>query len=315
MKQQVPQNSPEAKKAARMKRRRRLRMMRLAIVLTVLLVLALVIALVVLRAVGVAASKRGETTSFLAVNKIVIEGDTRYTNEELLQESGIYVGQSLLAVNKVQAHDRILRAFPYLEWVEVGNSSFDTIRIRVRETVVLGAVKTSQDWMVLGSNNQGLEHLTEDALPQTMLRIEGAALEGEAVGEKLLDERSLRVVATIIEAAADSKLEGVAAINLAEKTNIRLQWKDQLDIVLGNESNLAGEIQRLPGILESLLKNNGETAKGRLDMSSYADDDPDNDRAIYTPQELLPVTPPAAEGATSTDTTAASENTTASTAA
>ncbi len=315
MKQQVPQNSPEARKTARMKRRRRLRLMRLAIVLTVILVLVLVVALVVLRAVGVSASKRGETTSFLAVNKVVVEGDTRYTEEELLQESGIYVGQSLLAVNKVQAHDRLLRAFPYLEWVEVGNSSFDTVRIRVRETTVLGAVKVSQDWMVLGSNNQGLEHLTEDTLPENMLRIEGAALVGEGIGQSLLDERSLRVATTIIQAATDSKLEGISAIDMQEKTNIRLWWKGRIEVVLGNESNLAGEIERLPAILESMLKNNGETAKGRLDMSSYADDNPDNDRAIYTPQELLPVTPPSADAAASTDTTAVPDAATTSSAA
>lgn len=309
-----PQNTPEARKAARMKRRRRLRLMRAAIMLTVILVLGLVVALVVLRAMGIAASKRGETTTFLAVKAIEVEGDSRYTDEQILQESGLYVGQSLLAVNKVQAHQRLMQAFPYLDWVEIGNSSFDTVRIQVRETAVLGAVEASDGWLVLGANNHALERLAADGVPEGMLRIRGAATVGEAIGDPLLDERSLRVTTTIIDAAATNKLEGITGIDLTEKTNIRLWWKDRIEVVLGNESNLAAEIDHLPGILESMLKNNGETAAGRLDMSSYADDNPNNDRAIYTPAELLPPAPD--EGNTSTtDGASADGSTTTATAA
>ncbi len=311
MKEKSPPNSPEAKKAARAGRRRRLRILRLSIVLTVLLVLGLVIALIVLRAMGVAASKKGETTSFLAVKAIEVEGDSRYAYDQIVKESGIYVGESLLAVNKVQAHQRLLKAFPYLDFVEIGNSSFDTIRITVRETTVLGAVQVSDGWMVLGANNHALEKLAPEALPEGMLRIQGAALLGEAVGEPLLDERSLRVATTLIGAAKTHRLEGITVIDLAEKTNIRLWWKDRIEVVLGNESNLAGEIERLPGILDSLIKNNGDTAKGRLDMSSYADDNPTNDKAIYTPEELLPVFDTVVTGTTTGTGEGTSDTTTA----
>lgn len=313
MNEKHPPNTPEARKAARMKRRRRLRLMRAAIMLTVVLVLGLVIALVVLRAMGIAASKRGETTTFLAVKAIEVEGDSRYTYEQIVQESGLYVGQSLLAVNKVQAHQRLMQAFPYLDRVEIGNSSFDTVRIEIRETAVLGAVEVFDGWLVLGANNHALERFEADGVPEGMLRIRGAATVGEAISEPLLDERSMRVATTVIEAAAN-KLEGITVIDLTEKTNIRLWWKDRIEVVLGNESNLAVEIDHLPGILESMIKNNGETATGRLDMSSYADDNPNNDKAIYTPAELLPSAPD--EGAAgTTDGASADGSTTTATAA
>lgn len=288
MKQQpYPPNSPEARKLARQKRRRRLRILRASMVLTVVLVLLLVVGLVILRAVGVSASRRGETTSFLAIKHIEVEGESRYPTEDIIEKSGLYVGQSLLAINKVQAHDALLRAFPYLEWVDIGNTAFDTVRIRLRETTVLGAVPAGDTWLVVGSNNRGLELLEEAALPADTMRITGAELLHEGVGDNVLEERSLRICKALLDAAQKNELTGLTAIDITEKTNICLWWNGRVRIVLGNESNLAKEMERLPGILENLLKNNGQDVGGRLDMSSYSDDDPDNDKAIFTPQELL----------------------------
>ena len=102
----------------------------------------------------------------------------------------------------------------------------------------------------------------------------------------LLDERSLRVTATLLSAARQYGLADVTGIQLGQKTNIRLMWKNQIEVVLGNESNLALQIKALVGILPTLLNNNGEGATGRLDMRSYADGDAANDRAIFSPMTL-----------------------------
>ena len=47
--------------------------------------------------------------------------DTRYDKEQIIQASGLFVGQSLLSVNKVQAYERIAAAFPYIESMEITN--------------------------------------------------------------------------------------------------------------------------------------------------------------------------------------------------
>ena len=280
-------NTMETRRAERKRRRRRRQMMRTAVVLSVLLVLALVIALLVLRGMGIAASKRGETTTFLAVKAIEVEGDTRYTDEELIKTSGLYVGQSLLAVNKVRSHDDLLAAHPYLNKVEIRNSSFDTVRITVEETPVMGAVKLKDGWMIVGENNRALEKTAEKKIPKGTLRIIGAETQEQAIGRPLLDERSLAVCRTILEAASACELEGLTAIDMTEKTNVRLTWREGLEIVLGNESNIVTQIQAFSDMLPTFVKNNGEDAAGRLDMTSYADDDTTNDRAVFTPADLL----------------------------
>lgn len=302
MKEQRPENLNQARQLARRRRRRRLMLIRTAIVLSIVLLLLLVGALVVMKIVGTQQSKRGEMASFLAVREIVVEGDTRYTSEELIDKSGLYVGQSLMGVNKVRAHELLMQNFPYLNTVEIGNASFDTLRIRVTETEVMGAVQLGEEWMIVGANNHALERLTADALPADVLRVVGATLEGETIGQSLLDERSLRVCRTVSAAAQLYGLDNMTTIDIVEKTNLSILLDERLRVVLGNETNIPAQIKMLVDTLPVLYQNNGLEASGRLDMTTYADDDPNNDKAVYTPAELL-VTEPTEEATTPTEAT------------
>ena len=273
----------QARKAARRKRRIRLRILRTALVLTVLLILAFIVALTVLHISGKVAQKNGEPASFLGVKEILVEGDTRYAAEDIIAASHLYVGQSLLVVNKVEAHNAILAQFPYLDYVDVGNSSFSTIVIKVRETTVMGAVQTGEEWLIVGENNHTLERVSTEGIPTGAVEITGADLVGVTLGEPLLEERSLRIVSTLLTAADTYGLENLTRIDMTEKTDIHIIWKGQIDVKLGNESNLATQVEALQKLLPVLLNNNGEGATGLLDMTSYADDDSANDRAIFTP--------------------------------
>ena len=288
MNQKQPENLQQARQQARRRRRRKLMIIRTAIVLAVVLVLLLVGALVVMKIVGTQQSKRGETTTFLAVDSIVVEGDTRYTEEQIIETSGLYVGQSLLGVNKVKAHDALLEGLPYLNTVEISNTKFNVIRIRVTETEVMAAVKLDKkEWMIVGVNNHALERLATDQLPEGVLRVVGATLENEEIGAALMDERSLRITRTLSAAADLYDLTGLTTINMSKKTDVYILINERLKVLLGNETNLTTQVEVLVDTLPTLYRNNGEDASGRVDMLFYSDTDSTNDKVIYTPPEVL----------------------------
>ena len=260
---------------------------RTIIVAVALLLVAFIAAVIVVKIVADQKSAKHETVGFLAVKEILVEGETRYTDEEIIKASGLYVGQSLLSVNKIKAHDALTAAFPYLNTVEVGNSSFYTLRIRVSDVPVMAAVEMEEDWMILGDNNRALERVAEDAIPAGTVRIKGAEFENKAVGKSLLDERSLRICRALIEAATRYDLDSMTTVDITTKTKIHILLNERMQVVLGNETNLANQIKALVDILPTLYKNNGEDAAGQLNMLFYNDADKKNDKAIYTPQELL----------------------------
>lgn len=277
----------QARQEARRRKRRRLMIRRALIVLALLLMVAAIVTAVVIKIVADQKSAKGEKVGFLAVKEIVVEGDTRYTDEEIVKASGLYVGQSLLSVNKVQAHDALSAAFPYLNTIEVSNASFYTLRIRLTEVPVMAAVELKDGWMILGDNNRALERVEADAIPEGTVYIRGASFAAQTVGESLLDERSLRICRTLIEASRRYGLDEMTTIDVSVKTKISLLLRERMQVVLGTETNLTDQVKALVDILPTLYKNNGEDAAGRLNMLFYNDTDKKNDKAIYTPQEVL----------------------------
>lgn len=222
------------------------------------------------------------------VQKIEVVGDTRYDREAIIAASGIRIGQSIFSVNKIQAHDQILEQFPYIHQVDVGNASFDTIEIRVAEVEAIGALYSNGHWMVIGSHNKTVEELPmEGDRPGRYLYVKGVSPQEAKLGGKALDDRDFKVVTTLLSLFDRYQLTGIGAIDLSENSNIQLEWNQQITVYLGNESNLENQISLLVTILPQLLEDNGNTAAGRLDMRSYADDNTQNDQAVFTPWDLL----------------------------
>lgn len=289
MKQQPPVNSMQAKRAEKRRRLRRRRIIRLV---TVLFVAVFLIAAIVWGIIEISKASKGESASFFGVKEITVEfvdgeGTVRYAKEDIIRASGLFVNQSLLAVNKVQASNSVLQQFPYLDYVEVNNTSFSTVCIRVAEAEVLAALQLPQDWLIVGKNNHILEQVSTENLPANLPRIVGAEPTQTALGGEAMDERSLRICATVIEAVEANELDGVTVIDITEKTNLRLWWKDRVELLLGNESNLAEQVTAFTRLLPTLLEKNGESVAGQLDMTSYADDKGENDRAVFTPADAL----------------------------
>ena len=289
--QQIPNQQPDdlrrARQAARKRRRRKLMIIRTTLVLSVVLLVALIATAVVMKIVADQKSARGESVNILAVKEIVVEGDTRYSEEEIIAASKLYVGQSLLSVNKITAHDNLVAAFPYLETVEVGNASFYALRIRVTEVPVMAVAECDGEWIILGENNRALERVAEEDIPEGLVRIKGATTVGNVIGKDLLDERSLRICRTLITASKRYGLDNMTTIDVSAKTRIFLMLDERMQVVLGNETNLDTQVEVLVDTLPTLYKNNGTDATGRVDMMFYSDTNVNNDKVIYTPPEVL----------------------------
>lgn len=284
-----PDELRRARMLARQRRRRKLMITRTLIVLSIALIVAVIAFAVGIKIVADQKRAKGEPVRFLAVKEIVVEGDTRYTDQEIIEASTLYVGQSLLSVNKTDAGKALVKKLPYLDAnkVTVDNASFYTLRIRVAEVPVAAAIKMDKDWMILGVNNRAMELVPENKIPDDVVRVKGASFENKTVGKTLLDERSLRICRTLIESASRHGLDDMTTIDMTTKAKICIMLNERIEVVLGNENNLDNQIKALVKTLPTLYEHNGADAAGRLNMIFYSDDDKENDKSIYTPQEVL----------------------------
>ena len=243
-----------------------------------------------------------EKPSAFGVQEILVEGDTRYDEQAIIQASGIRVGQSVFSLNLKLAAQNVLSTFPYLETVDIQKVSFGTVRIALKEVEAIGARYADGSWIVVGSNGKALETLpVEGDRPPRYLYFKGATPETVTVGDAAMDEESLRIIRTLLTAFADFRQEAneaeelpavdlteeIVEIDITDKADIRLNWKNRIVIRLGNESNLYKEINVLATSLALLQKSQGYGIAGQIDLRSYSDSDSDNNKLFYTPQDVL----------------------------
>ena len=294
------------------KKRRRLKPLRVAVFVLLLLLLAagIVTAVVLLLRPGKPASgEGGGNQAVFGLKSITVEGSTHYTEEEIIQASGLSLGQSIFSVNKRTAAERILQAFPYVERVTVKSPSFTTLKITIEEAEPIAVTEAEDGWFILGENGKGLEKLPDGSgRAEEYLKIRCTLEPGAGVGSRLMSDEDMELLQSILTAISSHGLTDIREIDLKDNIDLRLRWKDQITILLGSDINLDHKMAVLSTMFPLVLKEHGDDTRGQIDLSSYSNADPDKQQGVYTPEELLTTTTPATTAATEasgTGTTAA----------
>lgn len=92
-------------------------------------------------ALALAAAVFFGATVFFQVGEIVVSGNDRYGQEEVIQASGIQIGDNLYHMNKFTIIDKLREELPYLDEVMIRRSLPDTIVITVKEWAAVARVE------------------------------------------------------------------------------------------------------------------------------------------------------------------------------
>ena len=141
---------------------------------------------------------------------------------------------------------------------------------------------------MVDENGVGLQKIPiESERPLRRMYLKGAGTLTDQVGKKVLNERSLSIIGEICTAFELYELGYVSEIDMTNLNDIRVNWKNQIDIALGNDSNLTYEIAVAATSIPKILARHGETATGLLNVSQYSDATVETPTIIFTPSSLL----------------------------
>ncbi|MBQ7038370.1 MAG: FtsQ-type POTRA domain-containing protein [Clostridia bacterium] len=260
---------------------------RLFVVLSVVNILLLVLTILLLPA-ALQKPTTEDKPSALGIRSITVLGNTQYDNEAIIGVTGIKVGQSVFSVNKGQAAKRLKKEFVYVRDVDIDISFKREVTIRITEAEEMGAVYAGGGWVVVDENGVGLQKIPiESERPLRRMYLKGAGTLTDQVGKQVLNERSLSIIGEICTAFELYELGYVSEIDMTNLNDIRVNWKNQIDIALGNDSNLTYEIAVAATSIPKILARHGETATGLLNVSQYSDATVETPTIIFTPSSLL----------------------------
>ena len=263
----------------------------------------------------VAAATLGATV-FFQVETIAVVGNSRYTAQEVIDASGVQIGDNLFQMNKNQISQQILQRLPYVGEVSPQRGLPSTLTIQVTEISAAAQVEVYQDDSAQaepaaedgsGDSGEGDSSQTEgEELPTLadqpwLISASGKLLEAALEGSGALSVTGLTVLApqagtmlavpqeqqsrlntlkellSALEAAGE--LDQVSSIDLTHSTWVGMRYRENFDARLPLGEDMAHSLAVLSAAVEDTLQTRGPQAAGTMDLTQEMAD------AIFTPAE------------------------------
>lgn len=119
---------------------------------------------------------------FFRVNTVEVAGNVRYTAEEIIQASGVKVGDNLIVLPRSRVSALIQSRLPYVEGVSIQPRYPDGLVIRVSERVAAATVDSAEGRWLISPQGKLLE---KDTGAVQTIRIEGLTAVGPYEGGML----------------------------------------------------------------------------------------------------------------------------------
>ena len=192
-------------------------------------------------------------TVFFQVETVVVSGNSRYTQEEVVEASGIQIGDNLYRLNKIQISQQLLQTLPYLETVSIRRSLPSTLVIQVTEWQAVARVEAP--------DSSSLQDLAQSSGETEPADGEGDAAEADTTQVQVADQPWLISVGGKLLETAGTDSGGISVTGLTpimprEGTLLSVPQAEQskLDALLSLLARLE-ELEMLPQVKSIQLQD------------------------------------------------------------
>ena len=252
---------------------------------------------------GVVVALTGGATVFFRVETVEVTGNQRYTQEEIVEASGIQTGDNLYALNKVRIDRRIRTRLPYVGELSINRSLPSTIRIAVTEWEAVAQVAVPTPEQAAAAQEElaaGKEGAEPAALAQEpwLISVKGKLLEQAPENSTAIVVTGLTAVApqagellkvpegetTRLEALTSllGAIEGadlfheISQIQL-ETTRLIVRYADRFDVKMKLNADFGYDIRLMRAVREQMEEAYGPEAAGTIDLTQ------EKHEAVYSP--------------------------------
>ncbi|MBP3696533.1 MAG: FtsQ-type POTRA domain-containing protein [Clostridia bacterium] len=182
------------------------------------------------------------------VRNFIVEGDTLYSNEEIVAASGIENGKSLFFADLDSAKVNIETKLPYTVNVQLTRKLPDKIIIRLESTDKAYAVEKSEGLYAITNRDFKVLEIS-GVIPEGVVPVIGATPETAEPGQPLSfvddgeDDATLELIRNISSAIANAELDDVNLISIRSRSNVYLIYQERVVMRLGDSSDADKKIE------------------------------------------------------------------------
>ena len=210
-------------------------------------------------------------TVLFRVETIEVQGESRYTAEQILEASGLETGGNLFLTDIDAASEAIEKKLPYIGEADVKRVLPSEIEIAVSEEQVAGAVLDDTQYILVGVSGKVLERVTER--PEGYPLVKGMVVQSAVIGTPIVyeDGDSTSVFEKLAQAIDELSLENVTEIDLTDSYSTTVLYDNRILLKLGPPTSFKEKLNTFLTLLEG--GNLTDTDRGTLDLSLVVDTD------------------------------------------
>jgi cell division protein FtsQ len=260
--QEAPALSEQARERALRRRKHRKH---------VLIAFYLILFFVVLSAAAILS-----VTVLFKITDISVSGKTRYSQEQIIQASGIKIGDNLVLTKTKEDAQKIRAALPYIGSAKITRRFPTGISIEVEEAKIMGAAAYGSGYIIVGSDETVLE--TVSSPPDGYMTINGLNIKKAQAGARIqfADSMQENAFSSTLEAIQKSGISNITSSDFSQVSRILLNYDGRITINLGTATDLTYKLKFAKELLKTQIQS---TETGTLNMSTAGD----TDRAYFDP--------------------------------
>jgi len=222
------------------------------------------------------------------VRHIEVEGNSRYTDQQIIDASGLKLGMNRFFV-KPDEVDARLEKDRYLVCELVYQPDLWTVVIRVKERQISAAI--THNGLLLYADHRGVvleEGLDNGALPKGMVRVKGLSVRRGDLGRTitLADINQLYVYNEIfVELKVMDALPWIVELDMSDMDSIFLETEDGYSVCIGDSTDIHAKLRSMILTVDYLRR--GDYGPGTVNVSSpvYPSYIPDPAWSVKAPEE------------------------------
>ncbi len=203
-------------------------------------------------------------TVFFNISKITVNGNSHYTAQKIIDESGLKKGDNLFRMNKFKIIDSLKAKLPYLDSVKIDRKLPVSIEINVTESENFMCVSSGSGICVVDKNLKILNRVA--IAPDGLATVYGATPTKAEVGSTLVCENGTETtLLQLANALYESFGSGnVTSIDITAAYDIRVRYQDRIDIKFGTLENISSKVR----LVEYVISENSQSEHAEIDVSS-----------------------------------------------
>lgn len=204
---------------------------------------------------------------FLRVSDISVEGNTHYTDTEIIRAIDIEEGDNLFFFDRFAAVSRVFAKLPYVEQVSVERSLPNKVVINVVESTALAYLELGDEQWTLDHSckvlGKAAEGETADMIPVVGID-PGTLYIGETLTTADDNQAIVDQLAEILDQMEARSLNySVTKLDMTDSSAVEFSYGGRFTVILGNGENIEHKFGMFVAVMDKLLEGDN----GIIDVS------------------------------------------------